>query len=182
MSGREDALIRRAQGGDVDAFDELLRPHLPTLLAYCRALCADYQFAEDAVQETAVVAFRNLGRFFPESDFATWLRAIARRQALAAGRRWRRLGRVSLGLLEEAYEEPADSGCADLREALIGCLERLPERTAAVVRAHYFEGTALKAIAKHLRLSLSSVKVTLFRAREKLRDCTQRRLAEGDTR
>ena len=179
MDTSEDELIRRAQAGDTEAFDQVFAPYLPMLLAYCRALCADYHYAQDAVQETAVVAFRNLSRFFPESDFAAWLKAIARRQALAAGRRWRRLTRISERLVEEVYEEPTDAEGLARRAALTRCLQKLPDQMGAVVRSHYFEGNPLAAVAKRLQLSLSAAKVTLFRAREKLRECTRRQLATG---
>ena len=84
---KDAALLARAKKGDAIAFEHLIAPHLPMLFAYSRAICLDFHAAQDVVQESAIIAFRNLNHLFPEADFSTWLRAIARRQALEARRK-----------------------------------------------------------------------------------------------
>ena len=85
----ESDLLDKAKAGDGAAFELLLVPHLPMLFAYSRAICGDYHAAADVVQETALIALRRLDHFFPEADFAAWLKAIARREALSARARRR---------------------------------------------------------------------------------------------
>ena len=96
-------------------------PHLAALLAYSRAICGDFHAAQDVVQETALIAYRNLDRFFAEADFATWLKAIARRQALAARRKLGRHRLAAEELLEAVYEAEEDW---DTRQQ--SALHRLP--------------------------------------------------------
>lgn len=172
----EADLLARARAGDARSFEGLLLPYLPMLFAYGRAICPDFHAAQDVVQETALVAFRNLGHFFPDADFGTWLRAIARRQALAARRK---LSRVRLGLegtLERVFEDPAPEAAAPRRRALADCLKTLGDRAGRVIRAHYFEGTALAELAGALGTTAEGVKQLLYRARAGLRDCVRRRL------
>jgi len=176
-TGDDRELLARAVGGSAEAFETLLTPHLPMLLAYSRAICGDFHAAQDAVQETALVAFRNLHHLFPEVDFATWLRAIARRQALAARRKLTRLSLVAEEILEMAYLDLEPAAEATRQEALSECLGRLGGRMGDVVRAHYFDGRRLADMAATWKMNVAAVKQLLYRSRLWLRDCVDRRLA-----
>lgn len=172
----EAELLARAKDGDKSAFEKLILPLLPTLLAYSRTVCGDYQAAQDVVQETALIAYRNLGRFFADADFATWLKAIARRQALAARRK---LGRVSLvieDVLEAAYDDFGPQAVAPERAALGHCLEALPPRSRRLIEGRYVAHSGLAALAAELKTNLSTLRWQLFRVRQALRDCIKRRL------
>ncbi len=173
---KESELVARAKAGDRSAFERLVDPYLPMLFAYSRAICADYHAAQDAVQETAIIAFRNLGHLFPEADFSTWLRAIARRQALEARRKLHRLPRFAEEAIERAYHDPAPESVAVRRRLLVDCIRGLGERSQTVVRHHYFQGSALPDVASHLKMSVSAVKQLLYRARRMLEECVRKRL------
>jgi len=179
---REGAGLARAKAGDREAFAQLFIPHMPMLLAYSRFICRDYHIAQDVVQETALIAFRNLERFFPDADFATWLKAIVRRRSLAAREKMAR-GDVlehRLGaLLEEAFADPTIDAVSPERGALEGCLEALAkhdERSARLVREHYLAGEPLARMAENFSLNLNTIKTLLYRARLALLDCVQRKI------
>ncbi len=177
---RENDLFRRAREGSREAFERLLLPHLPMLLAYARTVCGDYHLAQDAVQETAIIAFRKLNLYFGEADFASWLKAIARREALSARRK--RPVPAAEEIIEQAFDDPTPDAAAPEREALRTCLEALGlrnERGARVVRAHYFEGSPLAEIARAMEANLNTVKTILHRARLNLEECVQRRAREA---
>jgi RNA polymerase sigma-70 factor, ECF subfamily len=174
----EDELLALALDGDKSAFEAALRPHLAMLLAYSRAICGDFHAAEDVVQETALVAFRRLNRLFPEVDFGTWLRGIAKRQAFAARRQ-----QTKLTLLDEALELAyADAEPANDREhdALSNCMSRLGDRVGRIVHQHYREGMALAEVAEGLNMSVGAVKVAMHRARMQLKDCVRQYLQRKD--
>jgi RNA polymerase sigma-70 factor, ECF subfamily len=175
----EPDLIAAAKAGDAGAFERLIAPHLPMLVAYCRAICGDHHVAEDAAQETALVAFRNLQHLFADVEFSIWLRAIARRQALSARRASNRLGTVTEQVLEGVYADSKPEALSPERDALSECLKVLTGRTAEVVRGHYFEGSPLTSLAERLSLNLNTLKTMLFRARATLQDCMERRLRTG---
>lgn len=176
-SPNEAELVALAKGGDKEAFEQLLVPHLTTLVAYCQTICGDSHLAEDVVQETSLIAFRKLNLFFPEADFFSWLKAIARREALFARRRRGGSPKVPVeDLVEAAYEEPGRREATREELALARCLELLPERSRRVVRSHYFEDSRLPPIAEVMRISLSTVKWVLYRARLSLLDCVEGRL------
>jgi RNA polymerase sigma-70 factor, ECF subfamily len=172
----EDDLIERAKKGDTASFENALSPHLPMLLAYSRAICGNHHLAEDVVQETALIAFRNLNHLFPEADFAGWLKAIARRQSLAARRKSARLHPLVEESIEDAYRDPSPTALSPEREALAECMHLLSDRSGQVIRAHYFDGAAIREMAGRFNLNPNTLKTILFRARQALESCVQRQL------
>jgi RNA polymerase sigma-70 factor (ECF subfamily) len=165
-----------AKNGDRPAFERLLSPYLAMLFAYSRAICSDYHAAQDVVQETAIIAFRNLGHLFPEADFSTWLRAIARRQALEARRKLPRYARFAEEAIERVYQDPASPEVAAQRRLLGDCVRALGGRSRQMVEAHYFKGSSLAQVAQDLKTSVAAVKQLLYRSRKLLEECVRSRL------
>lgn len=178
---REIELLALAKAGDAQAFEEVLVPHLPMLFAYSRAICGDYHAAQDVVQDTSLIAYRNLVHLFAEADFATWLKAIARRQALAARRKLTRMSLVAEEVIEKVYQEPTPTSKDPRLEALAECLERLAGRMRQVVRGHYFQGAKLAEVARSMDMKEPAAKQLLYRARLWLHECmTKRLLVSGE--
>jgi RNA polymerase sigma-70 factor (ECF subfamily) len=173
----EAEVLERAKAGDREAFASALGPYLPMLYAYSRSLCGDHHTAQDVVQQTALIAYRKVGFLFPEVDFGTWLKGIARREALSERRKAGRLRPVIDDVLEAAYDDPTPEATSREREALGECLKRLQGQAAAVVTAHYFQGEKLTSIARQLELNGNTVRTVLHRARLALEDCVRNRLA-----
>lgn len=173
----ETRLLAAAKAGDPEAFERALRPHLPMLFAYSRAICGDYHAAEDVVQETAEIAYRKLNYLIPEADFAGWLKAIARRQALAARRKLTRAGLVAEEIIERVYQDPWPASFDRRSEALEECLKQVHGRAAEALRAHYFEGVRLTDLAPRLSMTPAAVRQMLHRVRQLLLECVRRRLS-----
>jgi RNA polymerase sigma-70 factor (ECF subfamily) len=171
--------LERAKGGDREAFERALAPYLPMLYAYSRSICADHHIAEDVVQDTALIAYRKLRFLFPEVDFGTWLKGIARRQALSEKRKAGRLRPVVEEILEAVYDDPSPTAVAPEREALEACLKKLKGQPAKIVGAHYFDGEKLIDIARLMNLNCNTVRTVLHRARLALEECVRGRLTLG---
>ncbi|RPI97149.1 MAG: sigma-70 family RNA polymerase sigma factor [Candidatus Aminicenantes bacterium] len=74
----EDAvLVRKAQQGDMDAFESLVRRYQHRVYALCRRLTGAHQSADDLAQETFIKAYYALGRFDVQWPLYPWLRRIA---------------------------------------------------------------------------------------------------------
>jgi RNA polymerase sigma-70 factor (TIGR02960 family) len=76
-------LITRARSGDHDAFRDLVEMHSHELQVHCYRILGSLQDAEDALQETLVSAWRNLGEFGQRSSLRTWLYQIATNRCLS---------------------------------------------------------------------------------------------------
>src|SRR5262245_66484040 len=74
MSVADAVLVRRARGGDRDAFAALIARHHATLLACCRRMVG--QHAGDAAQDRVLTAMLSLARLRDESKFGAWLVGI----------------------------------------------------------------------------------------------------------
>src|SRR6266702_7612966 len=83
----ERALVQRACGGDVRAFERLYREHAGRVYGLCLRMTRDPALAEDCTQETFVNAWRALERFETRSSLATWLHRIAVNVALGKRRK-----------------------------------------------------------------------------------------------
>jgi RNA polymerase sigma-70 factor (ECF subfamily) len=177
LADTESRLLHAAQGGDPKAFERVLRPHLTMLFAYSRAICGDFHAAEDVVQETAQIAYRKLNFLIPEADFAGWLKAIARRQALAARRSLTKTNLVADDVIERVYQDPAPAAAGRRGEALTDCIDKLEGRAAQAVKGHYFDGVKLNELADKMGMTSVAMRQLLHRVRVLLLECVRRRLS-----
>src|ERR1041384_4874494 len=99
-------LIARARAGDHDAFGDLVQAHTHELQVHCYRILGSLQDAEDAVQETLVSAWRNLGEFGERSSLRTWLYRIATNRCLSVLRAGGRRPEVAAPALEAALPAP----------------------------------------------------------------------------
>jgi RNA polymerase sigma-70 factor (TIGR02960 family) len=105
-------LIARASAGDHNAFRELVEVHSRELQVHCYRILGSLQDAEDALQETLVSAWRNLGEFGQQSSLRTWLYKIATNRCLSMLRADSRRPRTAPPLPEATLPEPTGAGDA----------------------------------------------------------------------
>ena len=105
-------LIARARAGDHNAFRDLVQGHSHELQVHCYRILGSLQDAEDALQETLVSAWRNLGEFGQRSSLRTWLYKIATNRCLSMLRADSRRPRIAPPLPEATLPEPTGAGDA----------------------------------------------------------------------
>ena len=105
-------LIAQARAGDHDAFRELVEVHSHELQVHCYRILGSLQDAEDALQETLVSAWRNLGDFGERSSLRTWLYKIATNRCLSMLRADSRRPRIASPLPQATLPEPTSAGDA----------------------------------------------------------------------
>jgi len=174
-TGPEQELVRRAQHGDVGAFEALYRAHVNRVYAVTLRLTGDPDLAQDLTQEAFVRAWRKLGSFRGESAFSTWLHPLAVNVALSERRsRRRREARVTttddLGGLERDATPAAGGHALDLERAL----GQLPEGAREVFVLHDVYGYTHEEIGGQLGIAAGTSKAQLHRARQLLREALGR--------
>ena len=178
MEGRqavEADLIERARGGDVAAFESLLRVHEQVAFRTAWVVSGGADDAEDAAQEAFVKAFAALARFRPGAPFRPWLLTIvaneARNRRRSAGRRDALALRVSeTEGRPDAAPSPESAVLADERRAvLLAGLARLGEADREVITLRYLLDLSEAETAAALDIPTGTVKSRLSRALDRLR-------------
>jgi RNA polymerase sigma-70 factor (ECF subfamily) len=77
----DTVLIKRAQAGQRDAFNELVRAHQDRVYLVVRGVIRNPDDAADVVQETFISVLKSIGQFQGNAKFTTWLHRIAIRKA-----------------------------------------------------------------------------------------------------
>lgn len=167
--------------------DRVLRAALECrteLVAYARSLLGDYTAADDAVQEAMVVVVRKHDQFEEGTSMLAWCRSIVRIEVLRARQRSQREKTLTQRVLDDAidaafeqYQTSSEHDEAESRrEALQGCLERVPGRGKSVLDARFADELSYQQIAEKLELTIETVRKTLFRVRKQVRLCVETRL------
>ena len=184
LNTKELALIRRVQGGDVDAFYDLVRPYERAVFLAALGLVKNDADAEDVAQETVLKAYKNLSRFRGDAKFSTWLIQIAINEAKMKLRKDRRhlYDSMEEGQLGEDgdyiprdfadwREIPSESlERKEVRDALNCALNSLGEKYRSVIILRDGQQLSIAETAQVLGISEANVKTRLSRARLQLRE------------
>lgn len=172
----EDAeLVERAKGGDVNAYEELVRRHQDAAVRVA-AVVAGPAEAEDAAQEAFVKAHRALAGFRTGAPFRPWILRIvaneARNRRRAAGRRDALALRAERDRPEgDAAPSPEGAVLAlEDRRALLAAIEALREDDRLVLAYRYFLDLSEADMAQALGVARGTVKSRLSRALARLRE------------
>lgn len=163
------ALVERARAGDEEAFASLARAAGDRLLAIAYRILRDLGLAEDAVQQTLVLAWRELPSLRDVDRFDAWLRRLlvhACYREARRGRQWAANVRV-LPIEEPSGGDDYDAVVA--RDQLERGFRRLPPEQRAVFVFHHYLGLTLHEVAAELGVPLGTVKSRLHYATSTLR-------------
>ncbi|HST08505.1 MAG TPA: sigma-70 family RNA polymerase sigma factor [Gemmatimonadaceae bacterium] len=168
--------VRRAQAGDVDAFELLYREHAGRIYALCLRLKAgDEPDATELMQDVFIRAWRRLETFRGDCAFASWLHRLAVNTMLenARGDR-RRIARVLPMEDPSSIESASRSPGVDLRMDMEDAIATLPKGARLAFVLHDVEGYQHQEIAAQLGVSVGTIKAQLHRARRLLRERLER--------
>ncbi len=175
------SLIRRCKAGDEEAFTLLLSKYEGYLYRLCFSYLRNKEDALDVMQEVYIKIFRNIASFDERCQFLPWAKKIAVNSCLNFRRDSSKEHHLSLNYemdtnwsLQEALvsdgsvEEDVISHTT--RENLRRCLDSLPPSYRMVLVLRYLEGMSYQEIAGVLGQPLGTVKNSIFRARNVLKD------------
>jgi len=164
--------IRRAQSGDVGAFELLYREHSPRLYALCLRLKAgDRADAAELLQDVFVKAWRRLDTFRGDCAFVSWLHRLAVNMMLETARSdQRRTARVLPMEDTSRLAGAARSSGVESRMDMESAIASLPKGARLAFVLHDVEGYQHQEIADQLSVTVGTVKAQLHRARRLLRE------------
>ena len=165
--------MARARAGDQSAFSALYERHRATVRKVAAAYVRRPEIVADIVQDTFVRALEKLPSLRDPSLFRPWLLAIARHSAVDHGRKAVR----DVALDQESVEGvPADDAApdeafalAELARQVTTAIDGLSGRDAATIALVPHLGFRSNEVAAALGVSTGAAKVTVHRARRRLR-------------
>ncbi len=161
-------LVEQAQRGDRDAFAILARTRGDRLFAIAQRILRDVHRAEDAVQQTLVIAWRELPRLRDPDRFDAWIHRLLVRTCYAEVRE-NRAWNASIRVLRTEPSGPDEtSSLADQDELERGFRRLPPEQRAILVLRHYL-GMEPIEIARVLEIPVGTARSRLHYAHRAMR-------------
>jgi len=170
-------LINQSLAGNQAAYADLVKRHQRFVFTLALRFSKSREDAEEITQDCFVKAYRHLSQFQGGSKFSTWLYSIVYTTAMTFLRKKRldttsidnedtyiQLENTSSGLENNLAENKSRSYYVNQAIAQL-----LPDDTA-IITLFYKGEQSLEEIAQTLNMETNTVKVKLFRARQRLKD------------
>ena len=160
-------VLERFAAGEVEAFELLFRQHQREVYGWIVRIVRDPAVAEDLTVEAFWRLYQKRDRLDPNANCAGWLRRVATNLAIDHLRR-------SKPMVPLAAEPagPKQTDCVELQEgraAIRKALNELSPKLRAVAQLVLIEDEPYATVAESLGISLSAVKLRVFRATRILR-------------
>jgi len=187
----DEELMAEAGRGNEEAMATLIRRHQDLVFGTVyRMLSGQVADAEDIAQQVFIKVYRAAPRYRPDAKFTTWLLTICRNCVFTHVKKNRRRAMESLDApapagmdeMEVQHEDhetlrPDDALLQEeMRRAVEEAVARLPVNQREVLLHRQYHQLEYEEIARVMKISVSSVKSLLFRARETLREELKRYL------
>lgn len=164
----EDDLVARAQQGERDAADELLRRNYDRIYAVCRRIAGNEADAMDATQEALMAIVRGLPRFDGSSLFSTWAYRVATNACLDELRRRKRRPEPAEMVEDVSDHRPDFDHDIVVRDELDRALAEIPEQFRAPLVLRDLAGLDYAEISETLGIAPGTVRSRIARGRASL--------------
>jgi RNA polymerase sigma-70 factor (ECF subfamily) len=179
----DDELMLRVQGGDGQAFEQLVERHQGPLWGFFYRNTRDAQFAEDLTQETLLRVYNQAWDYLPRGRFRGWMYRIARNLLIDSVRRQSHDALVKAvrgrseddtdgmaRLTAEIVPPEIHASQREMSQLVDRLLDELPEEQRLTFTLYLYLGLPLPEVAEIMDVSVPTTKSRLRLAREKLRD------------
>jgi RNA polymerase sigma factor (sigma-70 family) len=166
--------IDRVLAGDVSAYAPLVSKHKDLVFSIALKILSNREDAEEIAQDAFLKAYQAIRTFERKSKFSTWLYRITYNAAISRTRK-KKMEFVGLdaSLIDNYSTDPVtpavqEMGDTDQQELVEKALAKLPDDDNLLVTLFYKGDNSIEDISSITGLSVSNVKVKLFRIRKKL--------------
>ncbi len=160
-------LVLKAKNGDPEAFITLIESCKSDMYRVAISILNNDNDVADAMSETILKCWSEIGKLKKEKYFKTWLTRILINNCNDIIRK------NSHTVYVESYEtiEPADTNCEfNYNHDINDCIESLSENNRLLMILYYTQGFKVKEIAEMLGLNQNTVKTRLSRARKEFKE------------
>ena len=177
----EVELVRRAQGGDQEAFRHIVERYQGKVFSIIHGIVRNRNDAEDIAQQVFTKIYFSLGKFDFRSALVTWIYKITvnecydylRKQKVRKLTYESDLGEDDLRRIDNTPDlsrSPSESidRQTELRQIVMRLLDKVSEEERTLLIMKEVEGYPVEELARMLSMNENTVKVKLFRARQKV--------------
>jgi len=182
----EGILVRRLQGGDESAFREIVERYQSKVFSIIHGIVRQRNDVEDIAQQVFAKVFLSIASFDFRSSLITWIYKITVNECFdyLRKRKVRKLvyesdlsedeaRRVENSEPQVNRQEPVDASLAR-RDYVLKLLSRVSEEERMLLMLKEVEGYSVEELAERIGMNENTIKVKLFRARQKLVKAAQR--------
>ena len=181
MDRNEELLIKRAQRGNLEAFEKLVHQYDARIMKIAYDMLNNVEDARDVYQDIFIKVYRAIGKFRFQSEFYTWLFRIAINTCINFRKKRKESKNISLDQIKDhegtywemnwnAKEIDPEKQVLnqELNEKINKGIGKLSNQQRAVFVLRHYHGYKLKQIAEIMECSEGTVKNYLFRATRKM--------------
>jgi RNA polymerase sigma factor (sigma-70 family) len=176
-------LIQQVLAGNQAAYADLVKRHQRFVFSLAMRFAKSREDAEEIAQDCFIKAYRSLASFQQQSKFSTWLYSIVYTTAMTFLRK-KRVDTTSIDNDEAFIQIESKPGSYDDNNIenksrsyyLNQAIDQLLPDDATIITMFYKGEQSLDEIAQVLGIEANTVKVKLFRARQRLKDKLERNL------
>ena len=185
-NGDEAALVRRVQAGDELAFRELVERYQAKIFSIIYGILRNHNDAEDIAQQVFSKIYFSIRNFDFRSSLLTWIYKITVNECYdyLRKKRVRRLVYESDFSAEESQRMDASEPAVDpapladtrlaQRDLAVKLLSKVSEEDRSLILLKEVEGHSVEELAQMTGMNENTIKVKLFRTRQKLLKAAQR--------
>ena len=174
----DELLLRKAQHGDPEAFEQLITPLEQLIWRICWHYTGNRESAEDCGQETMIRIWRSLDSYRGDCALESWVYRIAANCCMDYLRKKKRDKSVSMEPMREQGFDPADPSpgteeqvvAADEQKRLREAITQLPEDQREALIMTQLEKVSYEEAAKLLGVSEGTIKSRVNRAKARLKE------------
>ena len=176
-------LIEQTLAGDQSAYADLVKRHQRYVFTLALRFAKNREDAEEIAQDCFIKAYRSLDAFQRQSKFSTWLYTIVYTTAMTSLRK-KRVDTNSIDDKDTYVQVEAQSSSYDVNNAenrsrsyyVNQAISQLLPDDAMIITLFYNGEQSLEEIGRAMGMEANTVKVKLFRARQRLKEKLERNL------
>ncbi|MCK9476817.1 MAG: sigma-70 family RNA polymerase sigma factor [Candidatus Muirbacterium halophilum] len=177
----EKEIVHKILDGDIELFEEIVNEYKRPLFIFLYRFCFNDSLCEEIIQQTFIKAFRFLDKVDCEKGLKNWLYQIARNTFYDTIKKEKRNNDVAMEDVEFFLASSDISPeCEVINKGqinvVIKVLYELPDKYREIMILRHLEEKTYEEISEILDIPVNTVKIRIFRAREKMRI----RLEEGN--
>ena len=180
MRETDETIIGQVLKGNRNAYALLVDKYKDRVFSLALGIVHNRELAEEIAQDAFVKAFGSLKKFRKEAGFSTWIYRITYNTAISETRKRKHISQPVEAQFENMVSQHSDEITEEFEEKeakhkiIEKAITELVAEEKLILTLYYYEENSVQQISKTTGLTVSNVKVKLFRLRNKLKDIAER--------